>query len=181
MATKARIHAGKFPAVEAHLIIPQHDAGQDIALPDELGHEDVLGLVINIHRCADLLDDPFVHHHNGVAHGEGFFLVVGHIDEGDAQLLLHPLQLDLHPLAQLQIQGPQGFVQEQYLGPVHQGPGNGHPLLLAAGQLLDPALFIALEVHQLQHLLYPLLDLRLGELLDLEAEGDVIVYVQVGE
>ena len=50
------------------------------------------------------------------------------------RLLLHVFQLQLHLLAQLQVQGAQGFVQQEHLGLVDQRPGDGHTLLLSAGE-----------------------------------------------
>ena len=64
---------------------------------------------------------------------------------------------------------------------VHQGAGDGHPLLLAAGQAADGGLFIARQVDQPQHLLHPLPDLGLGQLFQPEAEGDVLVNIEMGE
>ena len=106
------------------------------------------------------------------------------------------LQLQLHVLAQLQVQSAQGLVQQQHLGPVHQGPGDGHPLLLAAGEGVRLAVFKALQADDLQHLHDPLPDLLLRELdlrrlpvgsvrvrplLHPQAEGHVFKHVQVGE
>ena len=120
---------------------------------------------------------------------------MGDVDEGDAHLLLDALELDLHILAQLQVQGAQGLVQQQHLGPVHQGPGDGHPLLLSAGEGVGLAVFKALEADDLQHLHDGGADLllaeldhplaggvrRVGDLLQPQAEGDVFKDVQVGE
>ena len=90
-----------------------------------------------------------------------------------------------------QVQGAQGLVQQQHLGPVHQGPGDGHPLLLAAGEGGDGALFKALQVDHLEHLGDPLLDLLFRDLYfllglrvhlgDPQAEGDVLEHIEVGE
>ena len=74
-------------------------------------------------------------------HGERLFLVVGDVDEGDAQLLLHRLELDLHLLAQLQIQRAQRLVQQQHLRLVDQRARDGDALLLAAGQRRPPSAF----------------------------------------
>ena len=106
---------------------------------------------------------------------------MGHVQEGDAQTLLHVFQLQLHLLAQLQVQGAQGFVQQEHLRLVDQRPGDGHPLLLSAGEGVHVALAIAPQVHQLQHGFYPAADLCLGHLFQLQAKGDVVKYVQVGE
>ena len=58
------------------------------------------------------------------------------VDEGNTNLLLDALELNLHVLAQLQVQSAQRLVQKQHLGAVHQGAGDGHPLLLTAGELV---------------------------------------------
>ena len=83
--------------------------------------------------------------------------------KSDAHLLLDPLELDLHVLAQLQIQGAQRLVQQQHLGLVHQGPCDGHPLLLAAGERVRLSVFKALETHDFQHLQDPGADLLFGK------------------
>ena len=104
---------------------------------------------------------------------------MGHVQEGDAQALLHGFQFKLHFLAQLQVQRAQGLVQEQHLGLVHQRPGDGDTLLLAAGEGVHPALAVALQVHQVQHIIHLAVDFILGHLFQLQAEGDVVPHVQV--
>ena len=178
---EARVHAGEGHALHAHLVVLQHDPGDDVALADKVRHKGVVGFVVDVGGLADLLDDPVLHDHDGVGHGQGLLLVVGHVDEGDAQLLLHALEFHLHLLAKLKVQGAQRLVQKQHLGLVHQGPGDGHPLLLAAGKLIDPALAVALQVHELQHGFHLPLDLGLGGLLDAQTEGDVVEHIEVGE
>ena len=63
----------------------------------------------------------------------------------------------------------------------HQGPGDGHPLLLAAGEPGDAALFKAVQGNQGEHLPDPGFDFVLGELLLPQGEGHVFKDVQVGE
>ena len=118
---------------------------------------------------------------------------MGDIYKGDAHLLLDALELDLHVLAELEIEGPQGFVQQQDLGTVDQRPGDGHPLLLATGKGVCPPVFKALQTDGLQHLQDPLPDFLLRELrlplgvrrvwpaLHPQAERDVFKDVQVRE
>ena len=50
-------------------------------------------------------------------------------------LPLDPLELDLHRLAELEVERAQRLVQQEGTGIVHQGAGQGHPLLLPAAQL----------------------------------------------
>ena len=54
------------------------------------------------------------------------------IDGGDTDFLLEAAQLDAHFLAEAGIPVGQGFIQQQELWAVHDCPGQGHALLLAA-------------------------------------------------
>ena len=47
----------------------------------------VVGWVVERLRCADLLDPAAVHDRDPVAHRERLLLIVGHVDEGDADVL----------------------------------------------------------------------------------------------
>ena len=80
-----------------------------------------------------------------------------------------------------QIQRSQRFVQKQYLRAVHQSAGDGHPLLLAAGKLVDTAAVKALQADHLQHFGDALADLFLRHFRDTQAEGNVFKHVQVRE
>ena len=98
---EAGVHAGKSCAQDLYQIIPDHGGTDDIAVADKVCHKCVLGFVVDLFRTADLLDITLVHHHDGVGHGQGLLLVVGDIDEGNAQFIFQPDQLVLHVLAQL--------------------------------------------------------------------------------
>ena len=50
-------------------------------------------------------------------------------------LALDLLELDLHLLAELEVEGAERLVEQQHLGPVDQRAGQGDPLPLAAGEL----------------------------------------------
>ena len=106
---------------------------------------------------------------------------MGNEDESDADLLLNPLQLILHFLAELQIQGRQRLVQKQHLRLVDQRPGDGHTLLLSAGQQGGVFILITLQADKLQHFHDLLIDDILTHLLDLQSEGDIFVYAQMGK
>ena len=130
---EALVHALEDPAKELDPVILQHDTVQNVAFADEVRHEGVFRLVINILGAADLLDAALIHDHDGIGHRQRLFLIVGHINEGNAHSLLNPLQFVLHILAQAKIQGTQRLIKQQYLGAVYQSAGNGHSLLLTAG------------------------------------------------
>ena len=176
---KARVHAREIHAAEGHQLIVHHRAADDVAFADKARHEGVLGLVVDGLGRADLQDAAAVHHHDGIAHGQRFLLIVGNINEGNAQLLLHGFELQLHFLAQLQIQRAQRLVQQQHVRLVDQRAGNGDALLLTARKRIHAALAIAGQVDQAQHLIHTAVDFAAAHLFDLEAKGDVIPHVQV--
>ena len=166
---------------ERDAAVADHAALEDVAFADEVRHEAVDRLVVDVHGGADLLDAALVEDDHGVGEGEGLLLVVGDVDEGDAELLVHLLELDLHVLAHLEVQGGEGLVEEEHLGLVHDGAGDGDALLLAAGEGFHVAVLVVGHGHELEDLADALLDLVLGHFLELEAEGDVVVDVQVRE
>ena len=83
--------------------------------------------------------------------------------------------------AHLRVEGAERLVEEQHLGLDGEGPGQGHALALAARELGRVALAQVREADQLEQLVHPGLDLGLGALADLEAEGDVAPHGQVAE
>ena len=102
-------------------------------------------------------------------------------DERDADLLLDFFQLALHVLAQLEVERAERLVEQQHLRLVDQCARNGDALLLSAGHLVDAALFKARKTHEAQHTADLLLDDILRFLFEIQAEGDVVIYVEVRE
>ena len=91
------------------------------------------------------------------------------------------LDLELHLLAQLLIQRPQGLVHQHQPGPEHQGAGQRHTLLLAARELVRPAVLETRELHNLQDRRHLRADLRLWQFADHERKGHVLEDVHVGK
>jgi len=60
---------------------------------------------------------------------------MGDVDEGDPDLPLDPLQLDLHVLPELEVERPERLVEEQDLRMVDDRAGERDPLALAAREL----------------------------------------------
>ena len=148
---------------------------------DEVGDEAVHRALVELRRCSLLLDAAMVHDDDDVAHGQGLLLVVRHVDERDANLLLQRLELQLHLLAELEIQGAQRLVQEQHRGVIDQGAGQGHTLLLAAGELPGAPALVPAQAHELQGLANPAGLIRLGRLPLAQAVAHVPGNVHVRE
>ena len=181
LLAEAFVHALEVMSGKGDLFIFNHQSVQYIALTDKVGDERIDGFIIYIDGGSDLLDAAFAHHNDGIAQGQCFFLVVGHVDEGDTKGFVHFLQFHLHVLTHLQVEGCQGFVEQQHFGLVDDGAGDGNALLLAAGEGVYIAVFVIGHTYHLQGLFHLLLDNCGRQLFKLQAESDIVEYIQVRE
>ena len=83
-------------------------------------------------------------------------------------------KLDLHVLAQLQVEGAERFVEEQDGRPLGQRSRERHSLGLPTRQLPRIAVAILREADQLEILADPLPDLAIGQALHPQAERDIV-------
>ena len=121
-------------------------------MPRKLATNPVLGLLVEIRRRAELLDPAGVHDRDSVRHRHRLLLVVRDVDEGDADVVLDRLQLELHLLAELEVERAERLVEEQHARLVHERAREGDALLLAAGELARLALVEPREADQAQDL-----------------------------
>src|SRR5581483_5370716 len=145
---------------------------------DEAGDELADGTLVHVGRPADLLDPPVVEDGDPVAHRQRLLLVVRDVDERDPNLLLDPLQLDLHLLTELEVERAEGLVEQQHLRPVDDRPGESDALPLAARQLHRLAAAEACEPDDGQRLLDSPSALGPLHALPLQAVLDVLEDVQ---
>ena len=108
---------------------------EEVVLADEAGDERRRRVVVDRVGVGELLDVAVEHDRDAVRHRQRLLLVVGDEHEGDADLALEQLQLDLHLLAELAVEGAERLVEQQHRRAVHQRPGERDALLLAARQL----------------------------------------------
>ena len=129
----------------------------------------------------DLLDAPLVENGHAVGHRQRFGLIVGDEDEGDAELALQLLQLALHLLTQLQIEGAEGFVEQQHPRSIDQGAGQGHTLALTAGELHRFALAVAAEGDHVEGFFGAFAAFAFADAFDFQSVGHVVEHVHVRE
>jgi hypothetical protein len=106
---------------------------------------------------------------------------VGDVDEGDADVVLDRLQLELHLLAQLQVERAQRLVEEEHPRLVHERPRERDALLLAARELPRLAPFHPLEADEVEDVEHAPAEVALADALAAQAEGDVLEDAQVRE
>ena len=156
-------------------------ARPQVRLPDEAGHEDRRRPIVDLGRAADLVHVARVHDRDAVTHRQRFLLVVGDVDERDADLALNSLELELHHLAKLEVERAERFVQQQRAGVVHQCAGQRHTLLLTAGELGRLALREVGEPDDLEQFVDAPLDLGLVLLHAARSVRDVVPHRHVRE
>src|SRR5688572_31399289 len=100
---------------------------------DKAGDEPVAGMIVEIHRCIDLLDVPFVHHHDPIAERHCFDLVVRDVDHRRVQLLMQTGDLSAHLNAELSVEVGQRLVEKENLRLADDRAPECNALTLAAG------------------------------------------------
>ena len=107
-----------------------HNAVKDITLADKVRNKGILGLVVDIFRSSNLLDLTLCHDYDLIGHGKSLFLIVGYVDESNAQLIVHSLKLYLHLFSHLEIKSTKGLVKKQDFRLVDQRSCDTYTLLL---------------------------------------------------
>ena len=74
---------------------------------------------------------------------------MGDIDKSDAQFIFQTNQFILHILAQFQVQCSQRLIQQEYLGFVDDGPGDGNALLLTSTERIRHSCLVTFQVDKL--------------------------------
>ena len=133
------------------VIRPVGPCRDEVADPEEPGDEAGLRPLVEALRVGQLLVAALVHHGDAIGHRHRLLLVVGHVDERDPDLLLDALELDLHLLAELEVERAEGLVEQQDRRPVDERPRERDALGLAAGDLGRLAALEARQLDELEH------------------------------
>ena len=139
----------------------------------EAQHEVTLRLVIEVIGGADLLDPPLVDHHDGARDLQRLLLVMGHEHSRDVNLVVQSPKPVPQFLADLGVECAERLIQQKHRGFDRERTGKSHALALAARELRGESVRELIEVDELEELIDLGLDLGLGLLADLQAEGDV--------
>src|SRR6266545_2836168 len=141
---------------------------------DEARHETVDRPVVELLGRAHLLEDALAHDRDPGAHGHRLDLVVGDVHERRAHALVKAGDLGACLDAELGIEVGQWLVHEEDRRLADDRPAERDALALAAGQLLGLAVEVTADVEDAGRFLDATLDLRLGDLAQLEAEREVV-------
>src|SRR6218665_981501 len=114
------------------------------------------------------------HHHDAVGQVHRLFPRMGDEKHGAGMAARHAHQLLLHHDAGLRVERAEGFIHQQHLRVEHVDPGNRHPLLHAARELVGKGLFVALQAHQCNVLPDALRSFGRRDAQAVQAEPDVV-------
>ncbi len=93
--------------------------------------------MVELHRRADLLDQPGIQHDDAVGKRHRLHLVVRHVDHrGVGHRLVELGDLDARGDAQRRVEVGERLVEEEDLWIAHDRAANGDALALTAGELL---------------------------------------------
>src|SRR5690348_10240163 len=160
---------------------PHAVSHQHIGDAYESGHELGCRTLVDLDRRSDLLDLAVRHHRDAVAHCQRLLLVVRDVDECDADLLLDLFQLDLHLLAQLEVEGAERLVQEQHRRLVDHGAGERDALSLPAGKLVGAPVLKSGQSHHAQRAFDAPAAIGHRHVLDAQSVFDVLADAHVWE
>ena len=117
-----------------------------------------MGIAEDLLRGALLLDDAVGHEDHLIGDGAGEFHLMGDDDDGSLRGF-QPPDHPQHLPGELRVQGGGGLVKAEDVRLQGQGPGDGHPLLLSAGELAGVIADAVGQAHLLNELPGSLLQL----------------------
>ena len=150
-------------------------------MAQESGHLGSAGVVPDVGRSADPGYLARLHHSHPVGHRKGLVVVVGDVQDSDADASQQGSQLLGELVAAGTVEGAERLVEHQQAGLRRERAGQRDPLGLAARQRGDLALLEAGQPNQSQHLPDPLPPADGVRLLHPQPEGNVLGHVAVRE
>ncbi|MNN41470.1 hypothetical protein D3C81_1555900 [compost metagenome] len=154
---------------------------EEVRVAEERGDKGVRRILVQVITTAEADDLAVTENRDALGQTHGFFLIVGHVDDGDAQAPMQLTQFILQVFAQFFVQCTEGFVHQQNAWFVNQRAGDSDSLLLATGELRRAAMGKLLKLHQLEHRIDPALAFGGGQFADGQRKGDVVAHRQVRE
>ncbi len=128
---------------------------------------------------AQVFDDPprtRTHHQQAVSKEQRFVDVMGHEHHGGTNLCPNLQQQLLHVQTGQCIERAKRLIHQQQARTVDQHPGNLHPLLHAAGELVRPALGKSFKAHQGEDVIGRPAPFGLADAAHFQAERHVVAH-----
>ena len=115
---------------------PVKASAQHIYIANEGRDKPVGGAAVDFVRRTDLANATLEHDGDPIRQAQGFALIVGYEDRGNAELALDLLDFNLHRCAQIPVERRKRLVEQQYLRRDDKRASQRHTLLLTARELV---------------------------------------------
>jgi hypothetical protein len=152
-------------------------AFENVGLPQELRQSNVARPAVQGRRGVELCNDAMAQHGHLIGHRQCLVLVVGDQNGGGSGLAQDREDIGSDRGPHGRVERGEGLVQEDDLGTDGERPGQGDPLLLAAGELVRIAAAVPGQAHQLEELV----DLAPAIRTPGKTEGHIAANAQVRE
>ena len=149
---------------------------QAVIAAHKLSGEQRRRAAVHLLRRPLLLNDAIVQQQNTIGDGHCFILIVGDHQRRQAQLNDQLAQKHPRLFAQLGVKVGERFIQQDHRRVVNQRPTDGHPLLLATGELVRMAVAKVPQPQLIQHTLHPLFYLPGGHFTQLQRIGHIVEH-----
>ena len=146
---------------------------------NEARDEQIRRMIEYLLRRTDLLDVAILHDNDTIAQRHGFGLVVGNVHKRGVDVLTQLDELSAHLVTQFGVEVTQRLVHEEYLRMTHDSAADGNTLSLSAGERFGLSLQILGDAEDLRRLFDFFVDLRFGDLAQLESERHVFIHGHV--
>ena len=103
---------------------------------DEACNEYVCGVVVEVLRSVNLLNETVLHNNDTRRHRHSLYLVVCYVNKGCLNLLVKLSKLGSHRCTKLSVKVGKRFVEKEYLGVTNDSTTQSNTLLLTSGQSL---------------------------------------------
>lgn len=119
----------------------------DIRGTDKIGHKGRARFEVDIARRTGLCDDAVLQQQHPIRQGQSLGLIMGHVDRGEANLLLQGADLGADLIAQLCVKVRQWLVKQHHARRNSQGAGQRDALLLPARQCIGELFCMDRQAH----------------------------------
>ncbi len=189
MAIPSEGHAGDDrldgpPGIDVE-VVGSHRRDAFVGLDDvpaqEPGDERIRGVVPEIGRRRDLREATVLQHRDPIRERERFVVIVGDEDGRQPQTANQSAHLVDEVVATSPVEGSERFIQHEESGFGGESAREGHALLLATGEFLNPPMLEPGETDARERGAGAFVDFVARSTLHAQAEGDVGEHVAVGE
>ena len=147
---------------------------------DKACNKHVIGILIQIDRCINLLNVSVLHNNDTGAHGHCLYLVVRNVNKGCAKFFVQARNFCSHCRTQLCIEVRKRLVQKEHLGVTNNSTSKCNSLTLTTGERLRLSFKIFCNAENFCGFHYLFVNLIIGHMNGAQRECHVLINTHMG-